>query len=122
MSYYTGRVTLSSSGNNSFTGPGFKPTWIRVKFSQKDGVSETCNHFSLGNADGTRQNCSSLFSDTTFNTCFDSGTKLVSHWENQSGTLVEVAAGTFGSFDTLGYTINMSTPNNAYKATVECGN
>lgn len=122
MSYYCGRVTISSSGNNSFSGPGFQPTWIRIRVSQKNGVTETCSHLCIGSADGTRQNCSSIYSDATSSKTVDSGTQLISHWERVSGTLTEVLAATFGSFDASGYTINASVPNSNYKVTVECGN
>lgn len=122
MGYYCGRVTVSSTGANAFTGVGFQPTAVRIRVSQKVGTTETCNHLCIGTADGTRQNCSSMYTDATGSTTKDVNTKLISHWERVSGTLTEVLAATFTSFDADGYTFNASTPNANYQVTVEAWN
>jgi len=121
MSYYTGRLTISSSGINTFT-VGFAPTWARFRVSQKVGTVETTNHLSLGGTDGTRQNCSSFFTDGSGNTCFDTNTKVVSHYERVGGTVTEVLAATFDSFTATGVKVNASIPNASYQVTLECGN
>lgn len=121
MSYWTGRVTVSSTGSNSFTGVGFRPTWMRIRVSKKNSTTETVCHLCMGSADGTNQNCSYIYGDSTSHKTDDMNTKLISHWERVSGTLTEVIAATFGSFDADGFTINATTPSASYKVTVECG-
>lgn len=121
MSHWTGRVTVSIPGNNAFTGIGFQPTWMNLRVSQKNGTTETCNHLCLGSGDGTRSNCSSFYSDATSSTTLDSNTKIISHWERVGGTLTEILAATFVSFDSDGFTLNASTASSNYKVTVELG-
>jgi hypothetical protein len=122
MSFWTGRVTVSGTGNNAFTGVGFQPTWIRIRVSKKNGTTETCSHLCLGATDGTNMNCSYIYSDSTSSKTDDFNTKLISHWERVAGTLTEILACTLTSFDADGFTINASTASANYKVTVECGN
>lgn len=121
MSHATGRVTLSITGDNSITGLGFQPTWMNIRVSKKNGVTETVIHECLGNADGTNQNCSYIYGDGTNFKTDDFNTKIVSHWEKVSGTWTEVLSATFKQFDTDGFTLTTVAGNTNYKVTFEAG-
>ena len=122
MSHWTGRVTVSSTGNNAFTGIGFQPTWMNLRVSKKTSTTETVEHLCIGSADGTRQNCSYIYGDSTSRTTDDFNTKCISHWERISGVLTEVLSCTFVSFDADGFTLNAVAGNANYRVTVDCGN
>lgn len=123
MSYWTGRVTPNVSGSAvSFALGGFQPTWARFKMSQKDGVTETCSHLSLGSADGTRQNYSSNFTDGTGSSCFEGNNKVVSHYERSGGAITEIFSASFVAFTATGLSLNIPNANSAYKLHIECGN
>lgn len=119
MSYWTGRATLATSGNQSLTGVGFQGTSIRARVSKKNGTTETVIHLSLGSADGTNQNCSYIYSDGTNHKTDDFNTKFISHWEKVSGTWTEVLSTTFVSFDADGFTVNNAIASPYYKVTFE---
>lgn len=120
--YWTGRVTLSSTGDNIFNSIGFQPTWIRARVSQKYGVAEICSHLSLGSADSINQNCSYEYNDVSGYTCGETNAKLISHWEKVGGILTEVISATRKSFDPNGFTITTALGNPNYKVHIECGN
>lgn len=122
MSFWTGRGTLSITGDNAFTGIGFRPTRLRVRVSKKNGTTETVIHLCLGATDGTNQNCSYIYGDGTNFTSDDLNTKIISHWEKVSGTWTEVLSATFKSFDADGFTITTVAGNANYKVTFETGN
>jgi len=121
MSYYTGRVTLSQTGDNVIDEIGFQPTWIRVRVSQKVGIAETCQHLCLGQSDGTRTNYSTIYGDTSGAKTIEGNDKLISHFEKVSGTWTEVLSATLVSFDADGVTIHTTAGNANYRVHLELG-
>lgn len=122
MSFWSGRITVSTTGTPSFTLGGFQPTWARFKVAHQDGVSETCNHLSLGSTDGTRQNYTSNYTDGTGSENFDGNDKVILHHERSGGSLVSVLDASFNAFTATGVKLNVTTASNAYKVHIECGN
>lgn len=121
MSYWTGRATLAN-GDNSFTGVGFQPNWVRISVAQKYGASETWQHLCIGQSDGTRTNCITMYGDTTTAKTLEDNTHIVLHYDKVSGVWTKVLEATFVSFDADGFTINATTGNSNYKVHLECGN
>lgn len=119
MAYWTGRATLSVSGNQSLTGVGFEGTSIRARVSKENGTTETIIHLSLGSADGTNQNCSYIYSDGTTLKTDDFNTKFISHWAKVGGVWTEVLSSSFVSFDADGFTVNNAIASPDYKVTFE---
>jgi hypothetical protein len=121
MSYWSGRLTVGTTGTQSYTLGGFQPTWVRFKVGHKDGVTETVNHLSLGTADGTRQNYTSNYTDATGSQDFDGNDKVILHHERVSGTLTPVLDAAFSIFTATGVQLSVTTASTAYKVHVECG-
>lgn len=121
MSYWTGRVTLST-GDNIFDEIGFTPTWIRAKVSQKFGTTETWQHLCLGTASDVSQNCTTMYGDTTTAKTLEYNTKFIEHYDKISGVWTKVLEATRSSFDANGFTINATTGSSNYKVHIECGN
>lgn len=121
MSYACGTTTFGTAGTKTFT-TTFQPTWVRVTMGALFGGAETgLIHGCQGRSDGTHTSCNYFYSDATLQQCDNSSTKIVSHWENQSGILVEVVDCTFNSFLTTGVKFNVVTADANYQAFVECG-
>lgn len=109
MNSFTGAFTISGTGNQSFTGLGFQPSYLEFVFSQKFGVAEnSVGHLSIGMADGTRQSAHSILGDTTGPGTRNSNAKCCSHWKRVSGAWSEIIAASFVSFDADGFTLNAS--------------
>jgi hypothetical protein len=119
MAYYTGQITLDSSGTGVSFNLGGRPNWIKFRVGQKAGTTETCSHVCLGQCDGLYQYCTSTYSDTSGATTVDSDTKVVSHRERVSGTITEVLQASFNSFYASGVKLNVTIPNSNYPVVVE---
>jgi hypothetical protein len=119
MSYVTGRVTISGTPTQTIV-VGFQPTWARFTVGGKG--SDTVTHFSFGATDGTNQSVQSTFGDTTGGASFNSGSKLISHYERVSGSITEVLSASFNSFTATGIKLNVSIANTGYSVTLEAGN
>lgn len=121
MSFYTGYVTLSGTGSQSYTGIGFQPSFIIFTVGQKTG-SDNNAHFSQGRADGTRQSVTSIYWDATGGKTVNtsSNSKCVSHYERVGGTITEVLNASLTSFDADGYTLNQTTGSANYQVNVMC--
>lgn len=115
MAFITGvSTTGSTTGNKSYTGFGFKPSYARFTLSQKTGTTEGFIHFSQGWTDGTNSSCHSIFQDATSSQSKEFTNQVISHWNRVSGTLTEVIAATFVSFDADGLTLNFSAITTGY--------
>lgn len=121
MSYACGTTTFGSTGSKTFT-TSFQPTWVRVHIGALFGGAETSKaHGSTGMSDGTHQQCLYWYDDSTKHYCDNSSSKIVSHWENVSGTMTEALSATFTSFNATNVTFNCTIANANYQIFVECG-
>lgn len=122
MSYSTGATTFGTTGVKTFT-TTFTPTWVRVTVGALFGGAETgVIHGCTGRSDGTHQSVNYFYYDPTLQQCDNSTAKIISHWENQSGVLVEVLNVAFNSFTATGPKFNVVTANTSYQIFVETGN
>lgn len=121
MSFYTGRFTITATGNQIFTLGSFQPTWAIFRVTGSNAAAQ----LSLGGTDGTRQNCGSIFTDGSGSQSFDTNTKCISTYERVSGAITEVLSASFASFGISAgvgnVTLNVSLANSNYKVTIECG-
>lgn len=113
MSYWTGGVTVSGTGSQSFTGIGFQGTGITFRVGAKSGSSSVVQH-AIGSADGTRQNCESVFGDASGWKSQRTNSKCIVHYERVAGTVTDVLDFAFTSFDADGFTLNVTTSNTNY--------
>lgn len=115
MAFFRGvSTTPVSTGSTSLTGFGFQPNEVEIELCQKTSTAEAFVHYSSGSADGTRQGCVSIYSDATSSQSKESNAKIISHWNRVTGTLTEVIAATFTSFDADGVTLNFSATITGY--------
>lgn len=121
MSFWTGGFTAGSTGSQSYTGVGFQGNGIVFRVGAKTGASSVCQH-AIGSADGTRQNCESVFADTTGSKSQRTNTKSLIHYERVAGTVTEVLNFSFTSFDADGFTINVTTASANYTVDAEIRN
>lgn len=117
MSYFMTTVSHATTGVKSVT-PGFQPIGARITVSSA-GTSQAVGHFSQGITDGTHQCFNSTFSDVNGSSSWQGITKMVSHYERVSGTLTEVLAISFDSFNATQFKYNVGTANVNYSITVE---
>lgn len=108
MATKIGNFSVTSTGNKSITGIPFLAQRIRFYVSQKSGTSETFQHLSIGDADGTNQMAHSI-ADVT-QSFFD---RVIHHRSKVSGTWQDVLIATHSSMDDngggdYGFTINVS--------------
>lgn len=124
MSYTTGRITLDTAGSGASARlfvVGFQPTAARLTVSENDS-GETAAHICVGKTDGTHQNYDATFDDGTLKDSRSSNDRVVSHYENHSGTLTEVLSASFNSFVATGIKLNVLTANADYTVSLECWN
>ena len=117
MSYWTGGVTVGSTGSQSYVGVGFQGTGITFRVGAKGGASSVVQ-FAIGSADGTRQNCESVFGDGSGWKSQRTNSKCLIHYERVAGTVTEVLNFAFTSFDANGFTINVTTASANYTVDV----
>lgn len=113
MSVFTGGFTISNTGNQSYTGVGFQGNDIQFTVGGKSGNSAV-TQMMVGNADGTRQNCVSVFGDATGHKSTRTNSVCISHYERVSGTITEVLRASLVSFNADGFTLNVTTANVNY--------
>lgn len=113
MSVFTGGLTISGTGSQSYTGVGFQGNDLQLTVGGKSG-SSTVTQFCIGNADGTRQNYVASFGDGTGHKSTRSNSFCILHYERVSGTITEVLKASFTSFDADGFTLNVTTANANY--------
>lgn len=114
MSTFTGGLTFSSTGSSiSYTGVGFQGNDLQLTVGGKSGNSAV-TQISIGNADGTRQNCISAFGDATSHKSTRVNTHCIQHYERVSGTITKVLEASFVSFDADGFTLNITVANVNY--------
>ncbi len=113
MAVFTGGFTISGTGSQSYTGVGFQGNDLQLTAGAKGG-SASVNQFSIGNADGTRQNFVATYSDSTGHKSLRSNNACIVHYERVSGTITEVLRASFTSFDADGFTLNVTTANANY--------
>lgn len=100
MSHWTGRITIVGSGAQTLvmSGCSFTPTWAHVRVNGVNGRTQ----LSEGEYDGTRQNFSYVFQDTTGGKSDGSNTKIISLFDRVSGTISEVLGANCTGFGTSG--------------------
>lgn len=118
MAFWTGGVTVSGTGSQSFTGIGFQGNSIVFRVGAKNGSSAVAQH-AIGSADGTRQNCESIFADTTGAKSQRTNSKCIIHYERVGGVITDVLDFAFTSFDADGFTLNVTTASTNYVVDVE---
>lgn len=119
MAFWTGGITVTNTpGSQAFTGIGFQGNDIRFRVGAKSGSSSVVQ-WANGSADGTRQNCESIFGDASGFKSNRTNSKSLIHYERVSGTITEVINFAFTSFDADGFTINVTTGNSNYTVDVE---
>ena len=118
MAFWTGGITVSGTGSQSFTGIGFQGNDITFRVGAKNGSSSVVQYCN-GTADGTRQNCESIFGDGSGWKSNRTNSFCVVHYERVSGTVTEVLKFAFTSFDADGFTLNVTTSNTNYNVDVE---
>lgn len=117
---YTSTTTLSTAGTGVVVStPGFQGSLAEIKVSGLFGAADSTVRFSLGFADGTRQNCDSLFSDGTLYDSRKVTNKIVSLWDNVGGTLTEVLSASFHSFTATQLKLNVTTASANYQVSVK---
>lgn len=122
MSFYTaGSTTGSVTGNRSYAGFGFQPSYVRFTVSQKNGTTESFVHFSEGFTDGTNQSCHSLFYDggSPAGSTQQYTDRLIDLKARVSGTLTDILVANFVSFDVDGVTVNFTAIASGYRVYVE---
>lgn len=119
MSNIHGPLTLSSTGNSSFTGFGFRPTELEFYIGGKNGNASAVQ-FSIGSVDETGYVGAKYFVDGL--AAKDSSSKCILHYENVSGVLTKKLEATFVSFDADGFTINVTAFDTAYPVFVRARN
>lgn len=118
MAFWTGGVTVGSTGSQAYTGVGFQGNDITFRVGAKNGSSSVVQH-AIGTADGTRQNCESVFGDGSGWKSQRTNSYSLIHYERVSGTITEVLKFAFTSFDADGFTINVTTASANYTVDVE---
>ena len=113
MSVFTGGFTITGTGTQSYTGVGFQGNDAQFTVGGKSG-SSTVTQSMIGNADGTRQNCVTVFGDGTGHKSTRTNTVCISQWERVAGTITEVLRASLTSFDADGFTLNVTTANSNY--------
>lgn len=107
----------ASTGNQQLSGLTALPQFLILTYSQKNATDNVA-HFSQGFTDGTVQRVDSTFADTTGAKTVKSTAKVLSHYERVAGTITEVIAASFVSFDNLGggsygFTLNFTVATGA---------
>lgn len=118
MAFWTGGITVGSTGSQAYTGIGFQGNDITFRVGAKGGSSSVVQ-FAIGTADGTRQNTESIFGDGSGWKSNRTNSKCLIHYERVSGTITEVLNFAFTSFDADGFTLNVTTANSNYTVDVE---
>lgn len=124
MSYFVTSSAYGTTGVKTIT-CGFQPTHIRITVGQKVATSQAFTHFSYGIAwddSGPQMEYHSFFQDTTSGKTDSDTTFLWRVWERQTGTITEVAAGTFDSFTATAGKINVTNSNANYNLIIELWN
>jgi hypothetical protein len=118
MAYY---ASLASHGTTGVkTEPvGFQPQCAKITVGSQFGTTNTVARFSTGRTDGTNQFNHSLFADGTGRQTVSKADRMVSVWERQSGTLVEVLRVNFDSFTATQFKYNVTTANANYQLDIE---
>ena len=114
MAVVTGRVTLGSTGLNSYN-LGIQPTWARFEI-----VSDDC--ISLGNADGTRQNVLYKYNDTSTKDSDSFNTHVIKLMGYVGGSFVPIVEASFSAFTATGVQLNVTQANASYRLHITCGN
>lgn len=112
-------TTNSTTGDRVITGLGFQPSYIRLTVCQKYNTTESFVHKSEGFTDGTRQDCNSIYWDSTGGKSISYSDKVINHINRVSGNLTDVIVATLVSFDADGFTLNFSATLASYKVFIE---
>jgi hypothetical protein len=109
--FRSSRTTFATTGAISIALLPFTPVGLEV-FVAPNGASDSQCHISHGAADGTLQNCLTTFGGGSrgYND------RIISHWENISGTWTEVLRVEFVSFTANTANFNVVTANVNYQA------
>ena len=128
MTKWTGRLTISSVGNNKyFTLGPFLPTSAKLYISaNNDGPDDPAAHSCAGETNGTTQSYDSSFKQGT-NEFYEEGTdRIIKHREHNGTNFVTAVEAQFLTFVTIGglHTIKMNVfaGSTNYKATIVCKN
>lgn len=120
MSYKRTTISFGSTGVKSISWPfGTLPIGCRITLGGRFSSTDSCNHLSIGNSNGSTQSFHSTYSDNQGHQTISGINKLVSHYERIGGVITEVVSATINSFSTTDIKINVTTANPNYQFHVE---
>lgn len=117
-------VTLSGSGNQSYTGLTALPTFLELTVSQEGVGTDAITSFTTGWADGTNQRTDTTYGDTSGGMTAKFTNQILTVYRRVSGTITKVFEASLVSFDNngggdYGFTLNQTTSTQSFQTSVK---
>jgi hypothetical protein len=117
---YTSTTTLATTGTGVVVStPGFQGKEVEIKVSGNRFHSDTTLRLSLGWGDGIRQNCDSLFADSTIRRSDKVTNKIVSLWDNVGGVATEILSASNPVFTATQLKLDVALANSNFQISVK---
>jgi hypothetical protein len=118
MQYYRTTISHGTTGTKTVT-PGFQPVAAKITVGSMFGATDSVNHLSMGNTNGTTSSYHSTFSDGSGHQTISGTGKLARHFDRVAGTITEVLTVDTPSFTATQFQYNVVTANANYQLHVE---